>query len=224
MEARSHGCADLSSNLSQNCSEAAEAPPHRCSWARIAREQVLARESHGAFSSQNSSCVVKVNGCLARKSQDLSHTWESQVQDVYLSSEKHNKLIAPQLSNRYRNIESRLVATLVHGKFSHVLWYCSRITKSIRSDIFCTRVHNAVEKTGYTNDTHTTAPTTNIGALPRRCRPFSLKKNVPYKSRTKENTGLRMSISPFAHERQCEALRFRDQPFLVHMTRAPLGK
>ena len=36
-------------SLSQNCSEAADAPPHRCPWAHIARVQVLARESHGAF-------------------------------------------------------------------------------------------------------------------------------------------------------------------------------
>ena len=36
-------------SVSRNCSEAADAPPHRCSWAHIARQQVLARESHGAF-------------------------------------------------------------------------------------------------------------------------------------------------------------------------------
>ena len=41
--------ASYSSSLSQNCSEAAEAPPHRYSWAHIARKQVLARESQGAF-------------------------------------------------------------------------------------------------------------------------------------------------------------------------------
>ena len=35
-------------SLPHNCSEAADAPPHRWPWARIARKQVLARESHGA--------------------------------------------------------------------------------------------------------------------------------------------------------------------------------
>ena len=34
-------------------------------------------------------------GFALRKSQDLSHTWGSQVQDVHLSSRKYNKLIAP---------------------------------------------------------------------------------------------------------------------------------
>jgi hypothetical protein len=51
-------------SLSQNFSEAAEAPPHRYPWTKITRKQVLARESHGAFSTHNSSCVVKVNGFL----------------------------------------------------------------------------------------------------------------------------------------------------------------
>ena len=36
-----------------------------------------------------------------RKSRGQSHTWGSQVPDVYLSSRKYNKLIAPQLSNRH---------------------------------------------------------------------------------------------------------------------------
>ena len=49
-------------SLSQNFSEAAEAPPHRYPWTKITRKQVLARERHGAFSTHNSSCVVKVNG------------------------------------------------------------------------------------------------------------------------------------------------------------------
>ena len=51
-------------SLSQNFSEAAEAPPHRYPWTKITRKQVLARERHGAFSTHNSSCVVKVNGFL----------------------------------------------------------------------------------------------------------------------------------------------------------------
>ena len=58
--------ASCSSSLSQNCSEAAEAPPHRYSWAHIARKQVhssLARATgpvffHGSF------CLMKVNGRL----------------------------------------------------------------------------------------------------------------------------------------------------------------
>ena len=37
-------------NLSQNCSEASDAPSHRCPWVNIARIQVLGRESNGAFS------------------------------------------------------------------------------------------------------------------------------------------------------------------------------
>ena len=36
-------------SLSQNRSEAADAPPHRCPWVHIERVQVPARESHGAF-------------------------------------------------------------------------------------------------------------------------------------------------------------------------------
>ena len=40
-------------------------------------------------------------GFALQKSQDLSHTWGSQVQDLYLSSRKYNKLIAPQFSNRH---------------------------------------------------------------------------------------------------------------------------
>ena len=43
------GSASYSHSLSQNCSEAADAPPHRCPWAHISLKQVLARESHGAF-------------------------------------------------------------------------------------------------------------------------------------------------------------------------------
>ena len=34
-------------------------------------------------------------GSTLHKSQNLSHTWGSQVQDVYLCSRKYNKLIAP---------------------------------------------------------------------------------------------------------------------------------
>ena len=37
-------------SLSQSCSKAADAPPHRFPWARIARVQVLARERTGPFS------------------------------------------------------------------------------------------------------------------------------------------------------------------------------
>ena len=36
-------------SLSQKCSEAADARPHRCPWTHIARKQVLARESNRAF-------------------------------------------------------------------------------------------------------------------------------------------------------------------------------
>ena len=43
----------------------------------------------------------------------------------------------------------------------------------------------------------------NIGALPRRCRPFSLTESGPLKSRTKHNNGVRVLFSPSAHERQC---------------------
>ena len=51
-------------SLSQSFSEAAEAPPHRYPWTKITHKQVLACESHGAFSTHISSCVVKVNGFL----------------------------------------------------------------------------------------------------------------------------------------------------------------
>ena len=59
----------------------------------------------------------------------------------------------------------------------------------------------------------------NIGALPRRCRPFSLTESGPLKSRTKHNNGVRVLFSPSARERQCEALGFMDRPFQVLMTR-----
>ena len=36
-------------DLSQNCSEAADAPPHRCPWGHIERVQLLAREGSGAL-------------------------------------------------------------------------------------------------------------------------------------------------------------------------------
>ena len=49
-------------SLSKNCSEAAEAPPHRCSWAHIARKKVLARESHGAFFLLQQYASCKGNG------------------------------------------------------------------------------------------------------------------------------------------------------------------
>ena len=62
----------------------------------------------------------------------------------------------------------------------------------------------------------------DIGALPRRCRPFSLMESGPLKSKTQQLNA--SAHSPFAHERQCEALGFMDQPFQVHMTRAPLAK
>ena len=64
----------------------------------------------------------------------------------------------------------------------------------------------------------------NIGALPRRCRPFSLTESGSPKCRTKHNNGVRLPFFSSAHERQCEALGFMDQPFQVHMTRAPLAK
>ena len=47
----------LLQSLSQNCSVAADAPPHRCQWAQILRVQVLARE-HGAFFSHFFFCLV----------------------------------------------------------------------------------------------------------------------------------------------------------------------
>ena len=49
-------------SLSQNGSEAADAPAYRCPWAHIARNQVLAPESHGAFFF-----------CLAAKSRESLH-------------------------------------------------------------------------------------------------------------------------------------------------------
>ena len=45
----------------------------------------------------------------------------------------------------------------------------------------------------------------DIGALPRRCRPFSLTETGPLKSRTKPNSKLRVPFFPSAHERKCEA-------------------
>ena len=44
------GSALYSRSLSQNFSEAADAPPHTSPWAHIERVQVHARESHGASS------------------------------------------------------------------------------------------------------------------------------------------------------------------------------
>ena len=44
-------------SLSQNCSEASDAPPHRCPWAHIARKQVLS-----PLFLYGSCCLVKVNG------------------------------------------------------------------------------------------------------------------------------------------------------------------
>ena len=41
----------------------------------------------------------------------------------------------------------------------------------------------------------------DIGALPRRCRPFSIAVSGRLKSRTKRNTGVRAPISPSAHEK-----------------------
>ena len=43
------GSASYSRSLSQNCSKAADAPPHRYPWPHIERVPVLARESHGDF-------------------------------------------------------------------------------------------------------------------------------------------------------------------------------
>ena len=59
----------------------------------------------------------------------------------------------------------------------------------------------------------------NIGALPRRCRPFSLTESGPLKSRTKHINGVLVRFSSSAHERQCEALGFMDRPFQVLVTR-----
>ena len=59
----------------------------------------------------------------------------------------------------------------------------------------------------------------DIGALPRRCHPFSLTESGPLKGRTKHNNGVQVPFSPSAHERQCEALEFMDRPFQVLMTR-----
>ena len=52
---------------------------------------------------------------------------------------------------------------------------------------------------------------TDIGALPRRCRPFSLTEGGSLKSRAKHNNGVRVPFSPAAHERQCEAPGFMDR-------------
>ena len=41
----------------------------------------------------------------------------------------------------------------------------------------------------------------DIGALPRRFRPFSLTKSMPLKSRTKHNTGVRVPFSTSGHEK-----------------------
>ena len=53
------GSASYSRSLSQNFSKAADAPPHRYPWPHIERVQVLARESHGDFSSHGSFCLVQ---------------------------------------------------------------------------------------------------------------------------------------------------------------------
>ena len=47
-----------------------------------------------------------------------------------------------------------------------------------------------------------------IGALPRRCGPFSLTESGPLKSRKNQSNRVRVLFSPSAHERQCEALGF----------------
>jgi len=53
----------------------ADAPPHRGPWGCITHIQVLARESHGPFSSHGSSCLVKVNGRATRRvEQSNRHT------------------------------------------------------------------------------------------------------------------------------------------------------
>ena len=59
----------------------------------------------------------------------------------------------------------------------------------------------------------------DIGALPRRCRPFSFTESGPLRSMTKHSNGVRVLFSPSAHERQSEALGFMDRPFQVPMTR-----
>ena len=64
----------------------------------------------------------------------------------------------------------------------------------------------------------------NIGALPRRCRPFNLTESDPLKSKAKHNNGVPVPFFPSAHERQCAPLGFMDQPFQVQMTRAPVAK
>ena len=51
----------------------------------------------------------------------------------------------------------------------------------------------------------------NIGALLRRCRPFSLTESGPIKNRTKHNNGVRVPFFSSAHERQCEALGLMDR-------------
>ena len=51
----------------------------------------------------------------------------------------------------------------------------------------------------------------DIGALPRRCRPFSLTESGPLKSRTKHNNGVRVHFPSSTHEQQYEALGFMDR-------------
>ena len=60
----------------------------------------------------------------------------------------------------------------------------------------------------------------DIGALPRRCCPFSLTESGPLKRRKKHINGVRVLFSPSAHERQLRGLGgFMDRPFQVFMTR-----
>ena len=53
-------------SLLQNCSKAADSPPHRCPWDHIGRVQVLARVSHGVFYLPRQLLSCKGNGRAIR--------------------------------------------------------------------------------------------------------------------------------------------------------------
>ena len=72
-----------------------------------------------------------------------------------LSRREYKKLIAPQLSNRYGNIKPRLVTNLV---MPNLVMYCGiivEVPKALGATFVCATIYNTVEKSGYTNDTHT---------------------------------------------------------------------
>ena len=74
-----------------------------------------------------------LGGCLEAYSGSALRrlSWFHLKLHVVLLRRKYNNLIAPLLTNRHWNINPGLVTKLFQGKFSHVLWYYRRSTKSI---------------------------------------------------------------------------------------------